>query len=192
VVRKSVEADGYSEDTATRDEDERDYEHDPDEFSTNWTPENSSHVYDCVAFWMVVSEIARKDGGIYSASCQPQLKLQNVTQTRYKGNEHRFSAWKPTMQIPPPTAPRLYRALGIPNTPVAIWVLMKIKMARCQVTVRYSTPLTFALKTSRSSSEMLPCFRLDTSRRMGSCFEEKSIFSEGAAMVDYEPQITST
>lgn len=73
MVRKSVEADGYSEDTATRAEDECDYEYDPDEFSTNWTPDNSSHVYDCVTFWMVVSEVARNDGSIYSASVSSRI-----------------------------------------------------------------------------------------------------------------------
>jgi hypothetical protein len=69
---------------------------------------------------------------------------------------------------------------------------MKMTIARCQVTVLYSTPSTFALKTSRSSSEMLPCLRLEASRRMGFCFEEKSIFSEAAAMMYNKLQTAAT
>lgn len=64
-----------------------------------------------------------------------------------------FMAPQQTMLITPPTAPRVFRALGMPKIPVATVYLTNITVARCYDTVLNPTPFTPFLKTSRISEE---------------------------------------
>lgn len=61
---------------------------------------------------------------------------------RRAGDSQAFKVPQPTIESAPPTAPRVASALGTARMLMANWILRNKIAARCQLTVRNSTPST--------------------------------------------------
>ena len=64
MIGKSVETDRYGEDTTAGAEDKSNDEYHADEFSANRAPNNTCHIDNRVAFWMIVAEISGYDSSV--------------------------------------------------------------------------------------------------------------------------------
>lgn len=99
-----------------------------------------------MALWVTTTEVPKDHRRVYNSLISGCSRWQSDSWCCRV--VHVFKACQPTRDNAPPTAPRVPKADGTASILIANWILRNITVARCQLTVRKSTPSLVCWKTS--------------------------------------------